>query len=54
VGEDIESALIRDIGYSPTTSDDEWERELKRNGVDVNRMKDIDELIEQKREEGEL
>ena len=49
-----EDALIKDIGYSPTTKDDEWERELKRNGVSVERMKRIDKLIEDKREEGEI
>ena len=51
---DDEQALIREIGYTPTDIDVEWEKELKRNGVDVERMKEIDQLIEDKRERGEL
>ncbi len=51
---DEESALIRDIGYSPTEEDVGWEAELKRNGVDVKRIKKVDQLIEEQREEGEL
>lgn len=51
---DKEQALIREIGYNPTDVDNEWEKELKRNGVDAERMKEIDELIEQKRDRGEL
>jgi len=46
-----EEALIRDIGYSPTHEDEEWEAEMKRNGVDVKRMRRIDELMKE-REDG--
>lgn len=48
--DDEEDALIRDIGYVPTIEHDGWERELKRNGVDVDRMKRIDRLIEEREE----
>jgi len=51
---DNEEALVREIGYNPTQEDKDWEAELKRHGVDSKRMKEIDQLIEQKREEGEL
>ena len=49
-----ESALVRDIGYSPTEEDDEWDREMARNGVDVKRIKRVDQLIEEQREEGDV
>jgi len=52
--DDKEAHLIRDIGYNPTHEDAEWEAEMKRNGVDVKRMKEIDQLIENLKEEGEL
>lgn len=48
-----ESALTRDIGYTPTEEDEGWDAEMKRNGVDVKRMKKVDQLIEEQREEGE-
>jgi len=51
VGDNKEEALVREIGYTPTYEDEEWEAEMKRNGVDVVRMKRIDKLMKERENE---
>jgi len=47
MAEGEEEALVKDIGYVPTLEDDQWEKDLRRNGIDVARIKRIDKLVEE-------